>query len=107
MTLYFVWWEDSDVTTDTYRQTTNLIHETGFGPGGDDDNNGGAGSSRVAVPKKGSGKNGAKGSGKGGKGKGNTGIPKPPPVKKEKKAKTPNQLARNVSRLCFVIECAK
>ena len=56
MTLYYVWWEDSEVTTDTYKQTTNLVHETGFGPGGDDgDGNGGAGNSSVAVPKKGSG----------------------------------------------------
>lgn len=112
MTLYYVWWEDSEVTTDTYKQTTNLVHETGFGPGGDDgDGNGGAGNSSVAVPKKGSGKNGAKGIGKGGRGKGkNIGIPQPPPVKKEKKEKkekTPNQLARNVSRLCFVIARSK
>lgn len=104
MTLYYVWWEDSEVTTDTYKQTTNLVHETGFGPGGDDgDGNGGAGNSSVAVPKKGSGKNGAKGIGKGGRGKGkNIGIPQPPPVKKEKKEKkekTPNQLARNAVAL--------
>ena len=103
MKLYYVWWEDSTSTTDRYEQRQNLVHDAGYGGGddGDGDGNGGLGSMCSSSHQKGKGV--GKGNGKnGGKGRGKGGHPPPTPtpkVPKEKKPKTPNQLARAVS--CF------
>ena len=96
MTLYHCWFEEADETADTESHT--MTHEHGAGVDGDDGSGGGPpggnGGGSYGVPVKGKGK-----------GK-NIPVPKPKPKPKAAgvpKAKTPQQRARAVSWMIYLL----